>query len=245
MPDRAEAVRFFNYPYQALEESIVNAMYHRSYEISEPVEIRIHPDKIHIVSYPGADRSIKQSDIEQGILIARRYRNRRIGEFFKELKLTEGRCTGIPKIITAMKNNGSPPPIFKTDEDRTYFITTLLIHEEALSEVQPEHQAHDKNTKHITPKNLSKLVLSLSQVCPKSMPVEIAVNILWSARNEINLRTLMEITKKTNRSRFRKNFVTPLIKSGLLEQTIPDKPKSSNQKYVATAKAKNWLNLTK
>jgi len=37
----------------------------------------------------------------------RRYRNRRIGEFLKELKLTEGRCTGIPKIRKALRENGS------------------------------------------------------------------------------------------------------------------------------------------
>jgi len=29
--------------------------------------------------------------------VSRRYRNRRIGEFLKELNLTEGRSTGIPK----------------------------------------------------------------------------------------------------------------------------------------------------
>jgi len=28
VPDQAEAIRYFNYPYVALEESIVNAMYH-------------------------------------------------------------------------------------------------------------------------------------------------------------------------------------------------------------------------
>jgi len=113
---RAEAIRYFNYPYVALEESIVNAMYHRGYDIREPVEIRIHPDRIEILSFPGPDRSIKQSDIAKGKLVARRYRNRRIGEFFKEPKMTEGRCTGIPKIIRAMKANGSPEPIFETDE---------------------------------------------------------------------------------------------------------------------------------
>ncbi len=61
-------------------------------------------------------------------LVPRRYRNRRIGDFLKELKLTEGRCTGIPKIIQAMKHNGSPPPVFKTDEERSYFLTILYIH---------------------------------------------------------------------------------------------------------------------
>ena len=149
LPDRVESVRFFNYPYIALKESIVNAMYHRSYEIREPVEIRIHPDKIEILSFPGPDRSIKRSDIDKGVLVARRYRNRRIGEFLKELKLTEGRCTGIPKIIKAMKDNGSPVPVFKTDDERSYFIVVLNIHPNALEYAQEES------------------VPSLSQVCPK------------------------------------------------------------------------------
>ena len=56
------------------------------------------------------------------------YRNRRIGEFLKELHLTEGRNTGFRKIINALKNNGSPMPLFETDEARTSFATTLFIH---------------------------------------------------------------------------------------------------------------------
>ncbi|MFZ1983786.1 MAG: ATP-binding protein, partial [Desulfatitalea sp.] len=58
----------------------------------------------------------------------RRYRNRRIGEFLKELDLTEGRATGIPKILRAMKDNGSPPPEFEFDEDHSYFQVRLLVH---------------------------------------------------------------------------------------------------------------------
>lgn len=35
-PDRAKADRIFNIPYIAIEEALVNAMYHRSYDIREP-----------------------------------------------------------------------------------------------------------------------------------------------------------------------------------------------------------------
>jgi ATP-dependent DNA helicase RecG len=87
--------------------------------------VRISPEKIEIISYPGPDRSISLPDINRGKLVARRYRNRRIGEFFKELRFTEGRCTGIPKIIDSMKANGSPKPVFSTDKDRSYFQVTL------------------------------------------------------------------------------------------------------------------------
>lgn len=59
----------------------------------------------------------------------RRYRNRRIGDFLKELHLVEGRNTGIPTAIREIKKNGSPLPIFLTDEDRTFFSVTIPIHE--------------------------------------------------------------------------------------------------------------------
>ena len=42
-------------------------------------------DRIHIVSYPGPDRSISEKSIEDKNMIAKKYRNRRIGEFLKEL----------------------------------------------------------------------------------------------------------------------------------------------------------------
>ena len=119
---QAEAIRYFNYPYQAIEEALVNAVYHRGYDIREPVEVRIMEDRIHIVSYPGPDRSISEKSIEDKNMIARKY------EFLKELKLTEGRNTGIPKIKRALKNNGSKEPEFETNEDRDYFITTIFMH---------------------------------------------------------------------------------------------------------------------
>lgn len=127
-PDRPEATRCFNYPYAAIEETLCNAIYHRSYEIREPVEVRILPDAITVTSFPGPDRSIGKEDIKQFRFIARRYRNRRIGEFLKELDLTEGRGTGIPKILRNIEANGSPLPRFLTDDERTYFVVEFPIH---------------------------------------------------------------------------------------------------------------------
>ncbi|MEZ6048689.1 MAG: ATP-binding protein [Planctomycetaceae bacterium] len=100
----------------------MNAVYHRSYEMREPVEVRVNPDCIEILSYPGPDASIRREALNGEKIVARRYRNRRIGEFLKELDLTEGRCTGIPTIRRAMSENGSPPPVFSTDETRTHFL---------------------------------------------------------------------------------------------------------------------------
>ena len=127
-PDRPKADRFYNYPFSAIEEAVCNAIYHRSYEIREPVEIQIHPDRMVINSFPGPDRSIRKQDIHKLKFLARRYRNRRIGELLKELDMTEGRGTGIPKMLMAVEQNQSPLPVFHTDEDRSYFTVEFGIH---------------------------------------------------------------------------------------------------------------------
>lgn len=69
-----------------------------------------------ISSQPGPDRSIRMADLKKDRFVSRRYRNRRIGEFLKELSLTEGRGTGIPKIMRAIRHNKSPRPKFETKE---------------------------------------------------------------------------------------------------------------------------------
>ena len=125
---QAEAVRVWNYPYAALEEAVANALYHWDYQVREPVEIRIYPDSIIILNYGGPDRSIKMKAFEEGVIKPRRYRNRRLGDFLKELDLTEGRATGIPTIRKALLKNGSPLAFFDTDEDRSFFEVNITIH---------------------------------------------------------------------------------------------------------------------
>ena len=126
--NKAKSDRIFNYPYSALEEAVANALFHRDYEVFEPVEIRIYPDSIIILNYGGPDRSIRLGAFKTGRISARRYRNRRIGDFLKELNLTEGKATGIPTILHALEENGSPAPHFETDDDRSYFQVELFIH---------------------------------------------------------------------------------------------------------------------
>lgn len=126
---KAESDWVFNYPYAALEEALANAVYHRAYDIREPIEVRVEKNMIEIVSFPGPDRSVTQEGLKRYKVSNRRYRNRRIGDILKELHLTEGRNTGFGKILSALEENGSPKPEFETDEGHNYFITRLFIHE--------------------------------------------------------------------------------------------------------------------
>lgn len=125
-PD-AETVRYFNYPNNALEEAVVNAVFHKSYREDSPVEIRIYTDEIVVINYPGPAKWIDMDKFAKGKVRARKYRNRRIGEFFKELDLSEKQSTGIQTILNELKKNGSPLPEFETDSDRNYLETTIKI----------------------------------------------------------------------------------------------------------------------
>ena len=51
----------------------------------------------------------------------------------------------------------------------------------------------------------------------------------------------MVLAKRWNRARFRDQVLRPLLEVALLEMTIPDKPRSSKQKYRLTTKGRDFL----
>lgn len=123
-----------------MEEALANAVYHRAYDIREPIEVRVEKEMIEIVSFPGPDRSVTKEGLKRYKVSNRRYRNRRIGEILKELHLTEGRNTGFGKILRALEENGSPKPEFETDDDHSYFISRLFVHEAFLRAGKKERE---------------------------------------------------------------------------------------------------------
>lgn len=130
--DRPHAVGWVGFPVPALRESLVNAVYHRSYEgVSEPTKVYLYPDRLEIISYPGPVPGLSLAHFEANRpLPPVPARNRRIGELLKELHPAEGRGTGIPKVRRSMRENGSPAPRYDFDETRTYFRVVLPAHPE-------------------------------------------------------------------------------------------------------------------
>ena len=155
--DDEHSVKVFNYPFQALEEAVVNALYHRDYKEREPVEITIEPNRISILSYSGPDRSISMESLkEANILRSRRDRNRRLGEFLKELDLTEGRATGIPTIQKKLRENGSPKATIETDESRSYFLIDI-----------PARIDFVQDASSIRETDIEQIRINLSKICPR------------------------------------------------------------------------------
>ena len=60
-------------------------------------------------------------------------------------------------------------------------------------------------------------------------PVERLVSVLGNGT--LTAAELMKRLQLSHRPTFMKNYLSPALESGLIKRTIPDKPKSSKQKY--------------
>ena len=252
--DRAESIRFFNYPYIAIEEALVNAVYHKSYERENPVEIQILPDKIEILSFPGPLPPVDNKMLKKERVVAREYRNRKIGGFLKELKLTEGRGTGIPVIYSELEKNGSPPPELETDEERSYFLCTIKIHPltNTVKLQRDEDRAIDED------RDISLNINSLRDVDLYLRSIDM---VKWNKDKKVILekidKTILKIIafcvqpksrdeifeyiKLYNNSKNYNKHVRPIVELSWLKLTIPDKPTSKNQKYITSKIAKRLI----
>lgn len=250
-PDRAKADRFYNYPYVALEEALANAVYHKDYAQREPIEVSIRPDRIEILSFPGPLPPLKIEDLNKGSARVRTYRNRRIGDFLKELHLTEGRCTGVPKIHKAMQENGSPLAIFETDEESTYFLTILPVHVEATRKITVtnkngplKEQTHQytgvfgAETHQYTgvfpietlPIELQLLINNLKkQPSKKELCFVIQKLCAWQP---LTAQQLVEILKRKDKKHFVRSYLTPMVRERTLKYLYPEDENSPNQAYT-------------
>ena len=211
-----EAIHTWNIPYKAVEEALSNAVYHRSYEIHEPITVTLTPEKMEILSLPGPDRSITDEDMRRYHFVARQNRNRRIGDFLRELDLVEGRNTGIPDILRAMEMNGSAKPIFETNAEREYFLVTLPVHEQFLQRTPEETQKHEPGRTQSRRRSFAE-VKALILKCLKSKgPLsasELAIQLGY-----------VRLTATVSRA------VKELVSEGKIKMSHPDTPHSQNQK---------------
>lgn len=117
-----------------------------------------------------------------------------------------------------MKANGSPVPQFETDADRTYFLAILPLH--PLAGVAKKNGAHGGAHDGAIPRFTTAQVSLLRSV--KTQPLsrlEIAERLGRGRRSGHILRTLSR-----------------LLDEGLIQLTLPDKPRSKLQRYRITDK---------
>lgn len=174
------------------------------------------------------DRSISMEDINEAkSLRSRRYKNRRLGDFLKELNLTEGRATGIPTIQKKLRENGSPRAVIKTDEARTFFLIVIPCREDFV-QVDAKVESIDIQT----------IVMNLSKSCPRyvqdmsKMELENMAVCLLRSTEEISASDMLEGIENVSYKHLRRKYLNKLLEMGAVIMTIPEKPTSSKQKYI-------------
>ena len=118
------------------------------------------------------------------------------------------------------KTLGHPEPVYENDRSRKAFEMRLpLGQDQVTGEVQVQE----------------------AQVGTKSAPSRHQVEILHKCQKDSALLDLMAIAGRSDRTKFRHQVLNPLLEEGLIEMTIPDKPRSSKQKYRLTDKGRVLL----
>ncbi|WP_432712929.1 ATP-binding protein [Pedobacter sp.] len=253
-PNIAEADRFYNFPYDAIEETLSNTVYHKSYELGSPIEVQVWPDKIEILSHPGPIPPVNAEILSTyKRIIAREYRNRRIGDFLKELRLTEGRGTGFPTIYKAMEINGSPLPVFNTDE-HTYVLVTLPVHAGVIDQVD-DHNGNQVNS--LIFNDLNEIVSFSNQDGNQasnqaSIEAQVILNeeihdrvgeMLKILSNKMKRAVLFNRMNLSNQSKNRSRYLDPLVELGWVKMEFPQEKTSPNQTYMITTAGKRILDL--
>ena len=124
---------------------------------------------------------------------------------------------GIEKILNACREEDFPEPEF--EENSGGMLVTLFARKS--SEAQVDKATQQAGT---------KLGLSRDQV-----------EILRNCPEDKGITDLMDVLKRSNRTKFRNQALNPLLGENLVEMTIPNKPTSSRQKYRLTEKGKLFL----
>ena len=136
----------------------------------------------------------------------------------------ENRHTGIKTMIDEMKQAKLPEPVFKNE--REDFVVTfyngeypeiypeeLKLYKKTQDKKTQDKKTQDKKTQDKKMQKINKILEICKQ--PKSL-------------NEI----MIELGYKSNRT-LKREYINPLVETGKLKMTIPDKPTSRNQKYIS------------
>lgn len=120
--DQMRRLTSWIYPWEAIRETIINALVHRDWTRSVDVEVTGYSDRIEINS-PGAMQN--SMTVEKMIAGQRSPRNPLIVEVMRDYGYVDARGMGVrTKIIPLMKRHNKTAPIFEATDD--YLKTTLL-----------------------------------------------------------------------------------------------------------------------
>lgn len=195
------------YPMDAVREAVLNALVHRDYSFHTegmPIQLVMYADRLEI-SNPGG--LYGRLTIDQLGQVQPDTRNPVMVTAMEVLEQTENRYSGIPRIRHAMQELSLPEPVF-ADHRGTF--TVILYNQAESTETQELEPAKEREETAWDPKDL--LVF-----CKEPRSRREIIDYLAISSAQYALRRYLE----------------PLVERGAIRLTIPEKPKSPRQRYVA------------
>lgn len=190
---------------KALKEAVINAMVHSDYTLSTTPIIELYSDRIEITSGGGLPQGLSQEEFLEGVTAPR---NKELIRVFKDVDLIENIGSGVLRILDAYDKS-----CFKFMD---HFLRVSFKYKE--NPFEYDDTAKTKSSK-LGSKKSSKLSVSEQQ-------------ILELCKTEKSLKEITEYFGYKDVYKFKNNYINKLLEKNKLKMTIPDKPKSRNQKYV-------------
>lgn len=206
-PETGERIDVPQYPMDAVREAILNALIHRDYSFHTegmPIQLVMYSDRMEIINPGGLYGRLTVDRLGQAQPDTR---NPALVTAMETLGKTENRYSGIPTIRYAMKKQSLPEPLFVNTHDS--FKVVLYNGEEASSALKTPERNTTFGVKFKDEKGLMEF-------CRIPRTRAEIVQYLEIASGQYALR----------------RYLDPLIRAGAIRLTIPDKPRSKDQRYV-------------
>ncbi len=198
-------------PPDAMREILVNALIHRDYTIAGgAVSLAIFDDHVEVWSAGGFPKGITPDSLSGNHPSVQR--NPIIADVFYRTGLIEKWGRGTNRVITMCREAGVQPPTFQEVDPAALVTFRVRVGSTAALESAPSR--HQVGT---------KLALSRHQV-----------EVLTKCVEDQPVVALLAVAGRSDRTKFRNQVLGPLLTHGLLEMTIPDKPRSRMQRYRTT-----------
>ena len=191
---------------KALKEAVINAMVHSDYTLTTTPIIELYSDRIEITSGGGLPQGLSQEEFLEGVTAPR---NKELIRVFKDVDLIENIGSGVLRILDAYDKS-----CFKFMD---HFLRVTFKYRE--NPFEYDDTAKVKSSK-LGSKKSSKLAVSEEQ-------------ILELCKTEKSLKEIAQHFGYKDVYKFKNNYINSLLEQNKLQMTIPDKPKSRNQKYVS------------
>lgn len=190
---------------KALKEAVINAIVHNDYSYGNSPIIELYSDRIEITSAGGLPQELSQEEFLEGVTAPR---NKELIRVFKDVDLIENIGSGVLRILDAYDKN-----CFKFMD---HFLRVSFKYKENPFKYNIEQDKPNKITEQDKPNKKEEKIIAILEFCkePKSV------------------KEIMEYIGLKHRPTFIYDYLKPLLEKNKLQMTLPNKPKSRNQKYI-------------